>query len=546
MTYTFDLISSLDKVFCTGKWQYTSQTAGSMLKNERYSFQLVGTAAGDGPARIPLKLTIVSPIADCIRVWRVGYVPSVRPCMPNCNDDDYLTKQPGLFPDPLYPVKDGTIELSNGQNRAFWVSIEPNGKYAGNYPVVLRVCTPDGAQIAELTYLLEILDADLPEQQLINTGWFHCDGLAVQHGAEVFGDAHFTVIEKYMRVYAAFGHNMILTPVFTPPLDTAVGGERLTTQLVDVAVQDGQYLFGFDKLERWIVTAERCGIQYFEISHLFTQWGARCAPKIMATVDGKYQKLFGWETDAQSDEYRTFLAQFLPKLDAFLHQMGIADKTFFHVSDEPALEHLDSYRAAKKAMLPYLPGYPVIDALSDYGFYETGVVTTPIVATDHIQPFLDHAVNGLWAYYCTGQDTDVANRFMAMPSYRNWILGYQLYKHNISGFLQWGFNFWNSQFSTHPINPYAVTDADGGFQSGDPFVVYPLDETGEVVCSLRLYVFAEGLQDLRALRLLEGKIGRETVLELLGDVQGFGRYPRDAAYILHLRQRINEKIKETL
>ena len=107
-------------------------------------------------------------------------------------------------------------------------------------------------------------------------------------------------------------------------------------------------------------------------------------------------------------------------------------------------------------------------------------------------------------------------------------------------------NFWNSQYSTRSVNPYAVTDADGAFQSGDSFVVYPLDDAGEVVCSLRLYVFNEGLQDLRALQLLESRVGREAVLELLSAIEGFDRYPRDARYILNLRQKINEKIKQVI
>ena len=42
---------------------------------------------------------------------------------------------------------------------------------------------------------------------------------------------------------------MLLTPVFTPPLDTAIGGERRTVQLVDVHVTENGYTFGFDKFE---------------------------------------------------------------------------------------------------------------------------------------------------------------------------------------------------------------------------------------------------------------------------------------------------------
>ncbi len=54
-------------------------------------------------------------------------------------------------------------------------------------------------------------------------------------------------------------------------------------------------------------------------------------------------------------------------------------------------------------------------------------VETPVAATDHIDPFIEHRVPGLWAYYCCVQKTEVANRFFAQPSARNRILGVQLY-----------------------------------------------------------------------------------------------------------------------
>lgn len=188
----------------------------------------------------------------------------------------------------------------------------------------------------------------------------------------------------------------------------------------------------------------------------------------------------------------------------------------------------------------------MIDALMSYSFYEKGIVTKPVVATSHIDTFIEHGVDGLWAYYCCGQGTDVGNRFMSMPSYRNRILGYQLYKYDIVGFLHWGFNFWFTEFSIDVINPYIETTAREAFQSGDAFVVYPLDEHGEVVCSLRLFVFHEGLQDMRALKLLESLSDRQTVIDMLEEVQGFGKYPRDNQYILQLREKINSEIKKYL
>src|SRR5690554_7174209 len=53
-------------------------------------------------------------------------------------------------------------------------------------------------------------------------------------------------------------------------------------------------LFPYTTLFRshqWVEMCNRLGIEYFEFSHLFTQWGAAHAPKIMALVDGKLQQI---------------------------------------------------------------------------------------------------------------------------------------------------------------------------------------------------------------------------------------------------------------
>ena len=71
-----------------------------------------------------------------------------------------------------------------------------------------------------------------------------------------------------------------------------------------------------------------------------------------------------------------------------------------------------------------------MDALSDYEFYEKGLVSQPVCAVNHIQPFLEKRPEKLWGYYCTGQYVDVTNRFIVQPGYRTRILGTQMY--NIS------------------------------------------------------------------------------------------------------------------
>lgn len=339
---------------------------------------------------------------------------------------------------------------------------------------------------------------------------------------------------------------MMLTPLFTSPLDTAIGLERTTCQLIDVEVKDGEYVFGFEKLKRWINLCKKCGIEYFEMSHLFSQWGAKYAPKVVATVNGKKEKIFGWHTPAVG-EYTKFLESFLPQLTAKLREWEIADVTYFHISDEPREEHLESYKAAKESLGNMLDGFHTFDALSSYEFYRHGLIDKPVPGNNEIEEFLANGLTDMWTYYCTGQFYEVSNRFMSMPSARNRIYGVQLYKYEIIGVLHWGYNFYNSQYSIEHINPYEVTDAAGAFPSGDPFLVYP-GENGQPEESLRMMVHDEAMTDLRALKLLESLTSREHVMELiegnLPEPLTFKRYPKSDMYLIQLRDRVNREIKE--
>jgi hypothetical protein len=287
-------------------------------------------------------------------------------------------------------------------------------------------------------------------------------------------------------------------------------------------------------------------MEYFEMSQLFTQWGAKCAPKVMALENGEYKRIFGWETDAMDENYKNFLDQFLTELTAFLKCKGLQKNSYFHTSDEPHPDHFEYYKNASSIMKKYVKDFPSFDCVSDYKFYEEGLVSIPVPPTSHIEPFLEHKVPGLWTYYCCVQYDEVSNRFFFMPSARNRIIGIQLYKFDIAGFLHYGYNFWNSQYSLKHIDPYKVTDAGCAFPSGDAFLVYPGND--EPIESLRLEVFYEALQDLRSLKLLESFIGRDEVVNLLEEGLDtpitFRKYPRDAEWLLQKREQINRKIDE--
>ena len=265
----------------------------------------------------------------------------------------------------------------------------------------------------------------------------------------------------------------------------------------------------------------------------------------MAEVDGEYKRIFGWETEAAGEEYSGFLHTFLPELITVIRELGIENVTYFHVSDEPSEEQIDSYTKAKDVIVDLLKDFPMIDALSDYEFYENGLIKQPVPATSSIDEFIEKGFENRWTYYCCGQGGDLSNRFFGMPLSATKILGAQLYVHDIKGFLQWGFNFYNSAKSLRHINPYEVTDADSAFPSGDAFLVYPHDDGA--IMSVRGEIIFDALQEMRALQLLESLIGKEKVLAALNENFGeirFHSYPRGTENMLALNSFIKEAIEK--
>ena len=544
----YTMLSSLEKVLpCERVVRERDYDRTAALLGERVSFQ-ININSGKPWYRNTVKVSLSGELAACTTIRLVKSVPADMPVYRDEHDDDIITDRPTLIPDVLVPFEPGaSLDAVYEQNRTLWFTIE-SGEETAAGKRELKVIFESGEGRVEKVFSVEYINARLPKQQLRVTQWFHTDCIMTYYGLEAFSDEHFRRIRDFVKTAVKNGINMILTPIVTPPLDTEVGGERPTVQLVDMKYIGGSWSFGFEKLDRFIDICLECGVEYFEMAHLFTQWGAHFTPKIVAQTEDGIKRIFGWDVASDSEEYAKFIGAFLPELTAYLKNKGIAGRTIFHVSDEPTAENIGSYKYCRALIEKYLDGFVIADALCDYRFYESGAVTKPIVATDHVRPFIEHEVRGLWVYYCCAQKLGVSNRFMAMPSRRNRVIAAQFFKYDIEGFLQWGYNFYYSQYSKRPLDPFTETSADAAFPSGDSFSVYPAPDG--VYESLRLVVFHEALQDLSAFRLLESYIGHDAVVKLIEDTAGmtveFDKYPRSDEFILKLRARVNEEIKKRL
>jgi hypothetical protein len=554
--YEFYLASSLEKVFPNKRVFEDKRRDIDLLVNDKLNLQLVyNLSEADRKVRNrQFKVNIITSLK--YELFDVNLVKCEYLATEN-HDRFYTDTNPGLYPD-LLTENNGYIKPLANQFKSLWISIYSDSNVKSAYVTIQleEVLFEDntGSMINtnkvyfEETLNINIVNQVLPKLPIKHTQWFHTDSIANYHHTKVFSKEHWSLIDKYIEFASKKSDiNLLLTPVFTPPLDTDVGGERTTVQLVDVYYKDGKYSFNFDKLQKWCSICKKHGIEFIEVAHLFTQWGAKFTPKIVVYVEDenkefKLEKKFGWHVSATSNEYKEFLNSFLPSLISAFADFGYSkNNLYFHISDEPHLDHLEDYKNAKNIVSDLLKDCNIIDALSDYSFYEKKLVEIPIPSNDHIEPFVNN-VDQLWTYYCIAQGNLVPNRFIGQPSYRNRIMGVLLYLYKIEGFLHWGFNYWESENSRESINPFISTDGNCAFPAGDPFLVYP-----GPLSSIRNEVQMEAFSDLKLMKLVESKIGREKTVELIKNGEdykfSFTDYPKNNNYLIDLRARLINIIK---
>ncbi len=537
----------------------------SALNNEPLSFQIAYKLVSTQSVATTTFVKITSALP--ISLYSVGYVPALQALDPNL-DDKYRS---GLFGDVLLPkkvnpktdikrypwtsihVEDDPTHLSARTDtwQSLWLTVNESQKRikSGVYPIKVQFFSGvSGVMLGECETSVEIIGASLYKQTLKFTNWFHVDCLCDTYKIEPYSDRFWEIFISYIEKATLNGMNTLLTPCFTPPLDTPVDGERKTVQLVGVSVDNGVYSFDFSLLDKYISVAQKCGIKYFEHSHLFTQWGAKHAPKIMATVNGKYKRIFGWETTSHGKKYSAFLHAYIPALLDFLKAKNLDKNFIFHISDEPAPEHKEGYKKAKKALGKLLDNYTVGDALSHYELYQDGTVTTPIVCTDHIHEFYGKT-KGMWAYYTGGQCfKGLSNRKINCSGERNRMLGTQLYMHEIQGFLHWGYNYWYDALSQGLANPNTDACFYNAANPGTSYLVYPALD-GSCLQSIRQKICFESVNDMRALQRLESMIGKRETKKFVQDFFGevtFFTHPQSAERFLQFRALLNKKIQSLL
>ncbi|MBQ7595052.1 MAG: hypothetical protein IJU45_00130, partial [Clostridia bacterium] len=212
------LTSSLEKIFADENRAPAPLESLYVLHGERCFFQIVINSSG------AVKLSVKG--ADEYCMYEVKNVPVTLAIPENAQRCTVLNGgKSGLYPDLLIPLNDNTV-FNEGKVKAVFVEIPTVNMQPGKH--VVTVAASDTTENKYVKIEINILKTELCEQKLIYTNWFHNDCLAVYYNVPVFSEEHWTAINNFMKNAAMYGMTCILTPLFTPPLDTEIGGERPT------------------------------------------------------------------------------------------------------------------------------------------------------------------------------------------------------------------------------------------------------------------------------------------------------------------------------
>ena len=159
------LLSSLVKVFKDKEPNFKEFSSFSCLKNEVFSFQVALCPESAEEAQVSFK--IESELKKNITPYFVKNIPFRRNKKHDYDSFHYDLNRKE-FPDLLEPTE-SSLTLKENEWSSLWFEYKPNGDVSGKHPIKITI-TSNGKAIEKL-FTLDIIDCDLPKQELLYTSY---------------------------------------------------------------------------------------------------------------------------------------------------------------------------------------------------------------------------------------------------------------------------------------------------------------------------------------------------------------------------------------
>ena len=442
-----------------------------------------------GIADLKADVEMQGPVTAQVR--HAGYVP-VASNLPKSPEDELVRTAPALYPDPL--LEGFPFQLKPKRTESIWVTLSaPPDTQPGEYTGKVTL-SAGGATISVQSFKVQVTKATVPAVQTLQvTNWFTLEPESLGRHFKIDKDpeAYWRVLGNIGGVMGNHRQNVFLTPVLT---------------LAGPKIEGGQIRYDFAKLDRWVETLQKAGvIGTIEGAHLLGRRSGYDTSMIVPAyvIDGGKVVLKQLSTDDPHAEQ--FLNTFLTALYAHLKARGWAEHYIQHIHDEPHGQETAIYNRYAKIIRRNLPGIPTIDAVGldqDLGFFEdVSDIWVPVLGSfdGQLGKIQAHVAKGgqSWFYTCIAPQGRHLNRFIDYPLLKTQLLHWFNFRHNFTGFLHWGGNYWGPEpfLDVQPV----INDNETLLPAGDNAIVYPNPAKESVLSSIRLEAMREGIEDYELL-----------------------------------------------
>jgi hypothetical protein len=466
------------------------------------------------------------------RVRRAGLVP-VSSNPPGTPREELIALAPAFIPDPL--LEDFPYRLPAHRTDAIWITIHaPAGVAPGVYQGK-AVFESEAGELGSQTFRVQVSPRSVPAQRTLRvTNWFNTSPAHLARYYSISGedDTYWEILANIGQVMSEYRQNVILTPV---------------RALVTPRVQDGQLTYDFSRLDRWINTFDRAGMELFEGGHLLSRVSGYHTPlRVPAWVieDGGVVER---KLEPEDPRAAASLHAFTRALYAHLERRGITKRWLQHVHDEPHGEERAHYNRFARLIRGNLPGIPILDAVDlkqDLGFF-AGVadIWVPILGSfdQQMEKIRKHKEGGgqAWFYTCLYPQGQHLNRLIDLPLIKTRLLHWLNFRHGFSGYLHWGGNYWSAD-PWNNVQP-VINDGTTLLPAGDNALVYPWPEKKSIRSSIRLEAMRESIEDYELLLDLAKSNPQQAEQLAREAVPQFTDYIREVTAFRKLQARLLEE-----
>lgn len=435
-------------------------------------------------------------------------------------DNDRLRKADAILASPV-------LEPDGSRACSVWVEMQiPEDTVPGEYPCMIslyggELFLPE-TKLASLPVTVTVYDCVMPspaEHRFHLDLWQHLSNIARKHEVSLWSEAHFTVLENYVRSLGELGQKAVTLVVSEVPWagqdcreEYRMAANLFEYSIVPVTKTADGFVYDYRPMQRYIDLCAKYGIdREISLFGLANIWGGgdfgALAPdypdqikiRYLDEADGCYRYM---TTAAEIDDYIRSLAQYFIATGQIGKVRLAADEPVDIAAYRKTLEHLHLAAPAFRCKAAINHASFISEFQNEVDDYVPAIGT---MADEYdIMREYQNTLKGkrfLW-YVCCGPA--YPNTFLGSRLTESYFIGILTSYLKLDGFLRWAYTVWNDDPRTDIRY--------GGWAACDTNFVYPA-ANGAPLLSLRYKALKRGIQFYELLERLRASGDTEGLTE---------------------------------